>query len=219
MSDKEAFDAGGPATTTTTCMEGGGAARGGDRRTMPDESRTSTADKRKAADADLDHDPHRYHHRDDSSNSSASRENSADRDCDEDNNNHDGQPEVKKKFVMCRSLRNEEARHVKAEDDSKQSQSQQKSAPIKMSLNTQKKMEVKAPVIRKSAAVAKAFNPDEESDEEEMPPEAKMRMRNIGRDTPTAAGPNSYGKGRLGFCDRQKIFEREIKKKTDTSSN
>ena len=39
------------------------------------------------------------------------------------------------------------------------------------------------------------------------------------RDTPTAAGPNSYGKGRLGFSDRQKIFEREIKKKADNPNN
>lgn len=38
------------------------------------------------------------------------------------------------------------------------------------------------------------------------------------RETPTAAGPNSFGKGRLGFCDRQKIIERELVKKTDSWS-
>ncbi|XP_014790072.1 PEST proteolytic signal-containing nuclear protein isoform X1 [Octopus bimaculoides] len=190
MSDNEAVDAGG---TAITCEEG----EVGEEDTvslsgaaMPDECRT--ADKRKADPATEDDD-------------------------EDDTNNHEGKPELKKKFIMCPSLRNEEAKYmIKSEDELKQSQ---KSAPIKMSLNTQKKSEIKAPVIRKSAAVAKAFNPDEESDEEEMPPEAKMRMRNIGRDTPTAAGPNSYGKGRLGFCDRQKIFEREIKKKTDSPSN
>ena len=30
------------------------------------------------------------------------------------------------------------------------------------------------------------------------------------RETPTAAGPNSFGKNFLGFCDRNKIIEREI---------
>ena len=32
-----------------------------------------------------------------------------------------------------------------------------------------------------SLAVAAAFNVDEEEEPEEMPPEARMRMRNIGR--------------------------------------
>ena len=32
------------------------------------------------------------------------------------------------------------------------------------------------------------------------------------RDTPTAAGPNSFGKGRLGFCDRQRMIQKEIEK-------
>ncbi|ERE65300.1 PEST proteolytic signal-containing nuclear protein [Cricetulus griseus] len=40
-------------------------------------------------------------------------------------------------------------------------------------------------------AEAAAFNEDEDSEPEEMPLEAKMRMKNIGRDTPTSAGPNS----------------------------
>ena len=35
------------------------------------------------------------------------------------------------------------------------------------------------------------------------------------RDTPTAAGPNSFGKGRLGFVDRNKAIEREIQKKLE----
>lgn len=43
-----------------------------------------------------------------------------------------------------------------------------------------------------------------------MPPEAKMRMRNLGRDTPTSSGPNSFGKGKLGFLDRRKVYEREM---------
>uniref|UniRef100_A0A9L0T6G0 PEST proteolytic signal-containing nuclear protein n=2 Tax=Equus TaxID=9789 RepID=A0A9L0T6G0_HORSE len=50
-----------------------------------------------------------------------------------------------------------------------------------------------------------------ESEPEEMPPEAKMRMKNIGRDTPTSAGPNSFNKGKHGFSDNQKLWERNIK--------
>uniref|UniRef100_A0A8C6QP74 PEST proteolytic signal-containing nuclear protein n=1 Tax=Nannospalax galili TaxID=1026970 RepID=A0A8C6QP74_NANGA len=56
-----------------------------------------------------------------------------------------------------------------------------------------------------------AFNEDEDSEPEEMPPEAKMRMKNIGRDTPTSAGPNSFNKGKHGFSDNQKLWERNIK--------
>ncbi|NP_001307326.1 PEST proteolytic signal-containing nuclear protein isoform c [Homo sapiens] len=61
------------------------------------------------------------------------------------------------------------------------------------------------------AIVAAAFNEDEDSEPEEMPPEAKMRMKNIGRDTPTSAGPNSFNKGKHGFSDNQKLWERNIK--------
>ncbi|OWF49000.1 PEST proteolytic signal-containing nuclear protein-like [Mizuhopecten yessoensis] len=117
-------------------------------------------------------------------------------------NEDEGQPTEKKKFAMNFNM--------KKPVDSVQCGSNQKQSvlPIKMSLATQKPKESSATVKPKTAAVAKAFA--EDSDEEEMPPEAKMRMRNIGRDTPTAAGPNSFGKGRLGFCDRQKMVEKEI---------
>ncbi|KAI0207791.1 hypothetical protein LSAT2_007534 [Lamellibrachia satsuma] len=43
-----------------------------------------------------------------------------------------------------------------------------------------------------------------------MPAVAKMRMKNIGRDTPTAAGPNSFGKGRLGFCNIQQAIQKDL---------
>jgi len=60
--------------------------------------------------------------------------------------------------------------------------------------------------LKKAAA---AFADDSEgSDEEEMPPEARMRMRNIGRDTPTSAGPNSFGKGKMGFNNHKKLYEK-----------
>ena len=60
-------------------------------------------------------------------------------------------------------------------------------------------------------SVAAAFNEDEDSEPEEMPPGAKMRIKNIGRDTPTSAGPNSFNKGKHGFSDNQKLWERNIK--------
>ncbi|KAF4517724.1 hypothetical protein B566_EDAN013402 [Ephemera danica] len=68
----------------------------------------------------------------------------------------------------------------------------------------------------KPTAVAAAFNDDSDSEPEEMPPEAKMRMRNIGRETPTSAGPNSFGKTKQGFCDAKKVFEKSLKQAQDT---
>jgi hypothetical protein len=59
-------------------------------------------------------------------------------------------------------------------------------------------------------SVAKAFNDDDDDEVEEMPPEAKMRMRNIGKLTPTSSGPNSFGKTKLGFVDSKKIFEKKM---------
>ena len=38
------------------------------------------------------------------------------------------------------------------------------------------------------------------------------------RDTPTAAGPNSFGKGKMGFCDRQKIIQRELQQQMDQAN-
>lgn len=66
-----------------------------------------------------------------------------------------------------------------------------------------------------SRTVAAAFNVDDDDEVEEMPPEARMRMRNIGRDTPTSAGPNSFGKTKQGFCDSKKVFEKSLKKKME----
>ncbi|XP_015108569.1 PEST proteolytic signal-containing nuclear protein [Diachasma alloeum] len=60
--------------------------------------------------------------------------------------------------------------------------------------------------------VASVFNADDDDEPEEMPAEARMRMRNIGRETPTSAGPNSFGKTKQGFCDSKKIFEKTLKK-------
>lgn len=45
----------------------------------------------------------------------------------------------------------------------------------------QKPIPQSSAVKSQSSAVAAAFNLDEEEEPEEMPPEARMRMRNIGR--------------------------------------
>jgi hypothetical protein len=63
----------------------------------------------------------------------------------------------------------------------------------------------------KPPTVAKAFSNDSDEDSEEMPIECKMRMRNIGRDTPTSSGPNSYGKTKEGFVNTSKIYEKNLK--------
>uniref|UniRef100_UPI0023DD6539 PEST proteolytic signal-containing nuclear protein-like n=1 Tax=Callithrix jacchus TaxID=9483 RepID=UPI0023DD6539 len=66
-------------------------------------------------------------------------------------------------------------------------------------------------LLLQKLSVAAAFNEDEDSEPEEMPPEAKMKMKNIGRDTPTSAGPNSFNKGKQGFSDNQQLWKQNIK--------
>lgn len=66
-------------------------------------------------------------------------------------------------------------------------------------------------------SVATAFNLDSDDEPEEMPPEARMRMRNIGRDTPTSSGPNSFGKTKHGFSDAKKLFEKNLKDAMDSA--
>ncbi|XP_058066683.1 PEST proteolytic signal-containing nuclear protein-like [Anopheles bellator] len=59
--------------------------------------------------------------------------------------------------------------------------------------------------------IANAFRQaDDDSEPEEMPAECRMRMRNIGRETPTSSGPNSFGKTKHGFCDSKKMFEKKV---------
>ncbi|XP_026868740.1 PEST proteolytic signal-containing nuclear protein isoform X2 [Electrophorus electricus] len=96
--------------------------------------------------------------------------------------------------------------------NSASAQSLKTSAPISIKLGGSKPKEA-APTlpVKKPASV---FD-DDDSEPEEMPPEAKMRMKNIGRDTPTSAGPNSFNKGKQGFSDHQKLWERKLKAHTD----
>ncbi len=70
-----------------------------------------------------------------------------------------------------------------------------------------------------SSKVASVFNQDSDSDEEDMPPEARMRMKNVGRDTITSAGPNSFGKTKHGFVDSAKLFERKMQEAMNDVSN
>ncbi|XP_043249130.1 PEST proteolytic signal-containing nuclear protein isoform X1 [Colletes latitarsis] len=82
---------------------------------------------------------------------------------------------------------------------------------IQIKLGSTSKPTVKPTPVQRPT-VASVFNTDEEDEPEEMPAEARMRMRNIGRETPTSAGPNSFGKTKQGFCDSKKIFEKTLKK-------
>ncbi|XP_048349567.1 PEST proteolytic signal-containing nuclear protein isoform X2 [Sphaerodactylus townsendi] len=87
-----------------------------------------------------------------------------------------------------------------------------KKAPaISIKLGANKPKEPTPSLAPKTLSVAAVFNEDDDSEPEEMPPEAKMRMKNIGRDTPTSAGPNSFNKGKHGFSDHQKLWERNMK--------
>uniref|UniRef100_A0A2K6QGV3 PEST proteolytic signal-containing nuclear protein n=1 Tax=Rhinopithecus roxellana TaxID=61622 RepID=A0A2K6QGV3_RHIRO len=80
------------------------------------------------------------------------------------------------------------------------SQTTKKASAISIKLGSSKPKETVSTLAPKTLSVAA-----------EMPPEAKMRMKNIGRDTPTSAGPNSFNKGKHGFSDNQKLWERNIK--------
>lgn len=73
------------------------------------------------------------------------------------------------------------------------------------------------PILPKPASksVAAVFGDVSDDEPEEMPKEARMRMRNIGRDTPTSAGPNSFGKTKHGFCNTGKLMEKTLKEATN----
>ncbi|XP_060923849.1 PEST proteolytic signal-containing nuclear protein-like [Limanda limanda] len=88
-----------------------------------------------------------------------------------------------------------------------------KSNPISIKLGASKPKEPVPPVPPKK--LASVFDDSDDSEPEEMPPEAKMRMKNIGRETPTSAGPNSFNKGKQGFSDQKKLWERKLKAQSD----
>ncbi|XP_041463318.1 PEST proteolytic signal-containing nuclear protein-like [Lytechinus variegatus] len=75
-----------------------------------------------------------------------------------------------------------------------------KIAPVSIKLGAPKPKEPeKKKILKPSGTAAQAFAEESDEEEEDMPPEAKMRMKNIGRETPTSAGPNSFNKGKMGF--------------------
>lgn len=83
---------------------------------------------------------------------------------------------------------------------------------LKTSAKSGIQLKLNAPTAKPAVPpVANAmFNVDDSDEEEEMPAECKMRMRNIGKATPTSSGPNSFGKTKLGFVDSKKIFEKKM---------
>ncbi|XP_037552705.1 PEST proteolytic signal-containing nuclear protein [Nematolebias whitei] len=92
-----------------------------------------------------------------------------------------------------------------------------KSNPISIKLGASKPKEPVPSAPPKKLGVASVFDEDDDSEPEEMPPEAKMRMKNVGRETPTSAGPNSFNKGKQGFSDNQKLWERKMKTQPENS--
>ncbi|KAL9968756.1 hypothetical protein ACROYT_G020877 [Oculina patagonica] len=95
---------------------------------------------------------------------------------------------------------------------------QKKPTGVSLKLGSDPKKQKTEPVlVQRKGAVASVFN-DESDEEEEMPAEAKMRMRNLGRDTPTSAGPNSFNKGSKGFSDHRKAMEKSFKLEHPTKS-
>ncbi|XP_077284482.1 uncharacterized protein LOC143910019 [Arctopsyche grandis] len=87
-----------------------------------------------------------------------------------------------------------------------------KPLPIKMTLGVQPNPST---ALTLKPKVASVFNEGSDEEPEEMPAEARMRMRNIGRETPTSAGPNSFGKTKHGFCDAKNIFQRNLREAMD----
>uniref|UniRef100_A0A8C5VUV2 PEST proteolytic signal-containing nuclear protein n=1 Tax=Microcebus murinus TaxID=30608 RepID=A0A8C5VUV2_MICMU len=63
-------------------------------------------------------------------------------------------------------------------------QTTKKASAMSIKLGSSKPKETVPTPAPKTLSVAAAFN--EDSEPEEMPPEAKMRMKNTGRDTPTS---------------------------------
>ncbi|XP_072397282.1 PEST proteolytic signal-containing nuclear protein-like [Diabrotica undecimpunctata] len=88
-----------------------------------------------------------------------------------------------------------------------------KSISIQMKLGDSKKAQLPKPKM----TVANVFNQDSDSEPEEMPAIARMRMKNIGRDTPTSSGPNSFGKTKHGFSDAKKLFEKTLKEAMESA--
>ncbi|XP_065907288.1 PEST proteolytic signal-containing nuclear protein-like [Dysidea avara] len=90
-----------------------------------------------------------------------------------------------------------------------------KQSGITIQLQSQAKT-AETKLVPKLGAAAAAFN-DESDEEEEMPLEAKLRMKNIGKGTPTASGPNSFGKTSQGFTNERRVWDMKYIDETRTT--
>ncbi|KAK2853844.1 hypothetical protein Q5P01_006505 [Channa striata] len=159
--------------------------------------------------------------------------------CTDDGGPQEEEGRVKTKPVSCSTVGGEGAavkrssQHLSADDEEESSSDPpapckvskigfsmssgmgKKSNPISIKLGATKPKEPVPSIPPKKTGLASVFNEDDDSEPEEMPPEAKMRMKNIGRETPTSAGPNSFNKGKQGFSDHQKLWERKLKAQAD----
>lgn len=93
--------------------------------------------------------------------------------------------------------------------------SPQTSSPkgVVIKLDTSKpKEKIQPKIVETDKKLKQIFNADDDDDfvEEVMPETARMKMRNVGRDTPTSSGPNSFSKGKRGFVDIRKIAEKKL---------
>jgi len=91
--------------------------------------------------------------------------------------------------------------------------------PSTAKLGSGLKMNLGKVVPTSKSKLAQVFNPDSSDEDEEMPEEARIRMRNVGRDTITSSGPNSFGKTSKGFTDTGRLFERNLWEAMDKVSN
>lgn len=134
---------------------------------------------------------------------------------DGDKDSKDTSSAKKQKISISLSSKKSNSTNTSAEDRQKPKAALTKS-PIAMKFGLKKKP--KEPDIKpsKSLAVSKVFCESSDDDEEEMPPEAKMRMKNLGRGTITSAGPNSFNKSKEGFINTGRAWrlkkEEEIAK-------
>nr|DBA33309.1 TPA: hypothetical protein GDO54_001012 [Pyxicephalus adspersus] len=92
------------------------------------------------------------------------------------------------------------------------SQIGKKSSSISIKLGGTKLKDVTPAAVPKKSTVAAVFNDEDDC----------INCYNICsfvklffRDTPTSAGPNSFNKGKHGFTDTQKLWERNIKSQLD----
>ncbi|XP_025836421.1 PEST proteolytic signal-containing nuclear protein-like [Agrilus planipennis] len=134
-------------------------------------------------------------------------------------------PQRKKDVFIKNETKGEDENVFKSKDKESQVKEEKRSENVSLSaknrlktIGIQMKLSSQKPTSSKpKMSVASAFNQESDDEPEEMPPECKMRMRNIGRDTPTSSGPNSFGKTKQGFSDAKKLFEKNLKEAMESA--